>query len=359
LSVDSQNGHPDLARYHRQCILPGIGEEGQRRLLRAHALIVGVGALGSAIAESLCRAGVGTLTIVDRDVVEVTNLQRQTLYSEADIGDAKAHAAERRLRAINSGVRTIAHAADFTARNAREIAEGADVLIDGTDNFETRYLCNDLAVATRRPYVYGGVVGTRAMQFTVIPGETPCLRCVFEDPPAPGAAPTCDSVGVLGPAVQIAAAMQSAAAIKLLAGAPEAVDRRLFSGDLWSNRMAFVDVGAPDAACPCCAHGEHEYLDGEAGAELRPLCGRNSVQIAPGDDAPNHRVDLDTLAQSLTPHGAFEVRDRLLRGRFATETGDREGEALELTLFPDGRAIVTGTTRPERARSIYAKYIGS
>lgn len=361
MTVTSASDHPAPRpdRYHRQRLLPGVGDAGQRRLIGSHVLVVGVGALGSAVAESLCRAGVGRLTIVDRDIVELTNLQRQALYCEADLGDAKAHAAARRLASINSLVRIDAHAEDFTRRNAGRIAEGADLLIDGTDNFETRYLCNDLAVSTGRPFLYGGVVATQAMQLTVIPGETPCLRCLFEDPPPPGSAPTCDSAGVLGPAVQTVAALQSASAIKLLVGAHEAVDRTLFTADLWTNRSERIGVGDRKPGCPCCGLRGFDFLEGAAGAEARTLCGRNSVQISPGDDSPPGRVDLEGLALRLTPFGAFEVRDRLLRGRFTDERSDTSDTLMELTLFPDGRAILTGTTKPDRARSIYAKYVGA
>ncbi|MCB9838300.1 MAG: ThiF family adenylyltransferase [Phycisphaeraceae bacterium] len=353
------DGTPQPDRHHRQRLLPGIGDAGQRRLREAHALIVGVGALGSAVAESLCRAGVGTLTLVDRDIVEPTNLQRQSLYAEADLGAAKAHAAAKRLRAIDASAQINPVAEDFAQRNARRLAGGADLIIDGTDNFETRYLINDLTVATDRPYIYGGVVATQAMQMTIIPGRTPCLRCVFEDPPPPGSTPTCDSAGVLGPAVQTVAALQAIAAMKILVGAPETVDRRLFTADLWTNRFERIDLGDPKPGCPCCARREFDFLEGEAGAEIRSLCGRNSVQIAPGDDAPISRVDLDDLARRLTPFGAFEVRDRLLRGSFADERTDQGDSAIGLTLFPDGRAIITGTTRSDRARSIYAKYVGA
>jgi adenylyltransferase/sulfurtransferase len=359
LIVTNPHEQPDMARYHRQRILPDVGDAGQRRLLDSHALIVGVGALGSAVAETLCRAGVGHLTIVDRDIVEITNLQRQALYAEADLGDAKAHAAARRLSAINSEITINAIAEDFTQRNASRIAQGADILIDGTDNFETRYLCNDLAVSTDRPFVYGGVVGSQAMQLTVIPGVTPCLRCVFEDPPPPGSTPTCDSAGVLGPAVQIVGALQSTAAIKLLLGAHDSVDHKLFTADLWLNRFTQVDLGAHKPGCPCCAERIFDFLEGEAGAEVRSLCGRNSVQIAPGDDAMIGKIDLQDLATRLTPFGAFEVRDRLLRGLFHVEHNDAGNAPIELTLFPDGRAILSGTSKVDRARSIYAKYIGA
>lgn len=357
--MSNSASHPEHDRYHRQRLLPGIGDEGQKRLLDSRALIVGAGALGSAVAETLCRAGVGTLTIVDRDIVEHTNLQRQTLYAEVDLGDAKAHAAARRLGAINAGVRIDARAEDCTQRNIVELAEGADILIDGTDNFETRYLINDLAVSTNRLFVYGGVVATQAMQLTVIPDRTPCLRCVFEEPPAPGSTPTCDSAGVLGPAVQMVAALQSTATIKWLVGDVGAIDRRLFTADLWTNRIQHIDLGARKPGCPCCGLREFDFLEGEASTEARSLCGRNSVQIAPGDDALPGKVDLEDLAARLTPFGAFEVRDRLLRGRFNDERNDAGDEALALTLFPDGRAIVSGTSKLDRARTIYAKYVGA
>lgn len=368
----------DLDRYHRQVLLPGIGEAGQRRLLDAHALIVGCGALGTMIADAMARAGVGTLTIVDRDTVELTNLQRQVLFDEADVEQAmpKAEAARAKIRRINSGVTVHAHVDDFNYRNAMRHAEGVDIILDGLDNFETRYLVNDVAVKLGVPYVYGGAVATGGMSMVILPhpqhradpdahryvrwaeGQaTPCLRCVFPDAPPPGSTPTCDTAGVLGAAVATIAAHQAAAAIKLLTGNVAAVDRSLLSVDLWDNTTRRFDVsGARDAGdCPCCARGEFAFLAGRTASATTALCGRNAVQITPAEPAAAGRgLDLAEMADRLAPHGRFTHNGYLLRGRF----GARDGE-LELTLFPDGRAIIKGTTEPETARSLYARYVGS
>jgi adenylyltransferase/sulfurtransferase len=368
----------DLERYHRQTLLPGIGESGQRRLLDAHALIVGCGALGTMIADALARAGVGTLSIVDRDTVELTNLQRQVLFDESDVERTapKARAAADRIARINSRIAVHAHVDDFNHRNADRYVQGADLIIDGLDNFETRYLLNDLAVKHGLPYVYGGAVATGGMSMAILPHSahrtapavssvswddgqaTPCLRCVFSDAPPPGAAATCDTAGVLGPAVAIIAAHQVAQAIKLLTGNLDALDRSLLSIDVWQNRTHRFDVGgARDAkTCPCCGEGRFEFLAGEATSATTALCGRNAVQISPAD--PEASLDLGGVASRLAAHGSFRHNGYLVHGRFTAET-DNRGNQLELTLFPDGRAIIRGTTEPEAARSIYAKYVGA
>jgi molybdopterin-synthase adenylyltransferase len=359
----------DLARYHRQMLLPGIGEHGQRRLGESHALLIGCGALGCVIADALVRAGVGMLTIIDRDVVELTNLQRQILFTERDADEAapKAIAAQHRLEGINSQVRIIAHVDDFSPRNAERYAEGANVILDGLDNFETRYLLNDLAVSRSVPYIYAGAVGTTAMSFPIIPDETPCLRCIFPDPPAPGATATCDTAGVLGPAVMMIAAHQAAQAIKILSGNIDAVDRSMLSLDLWLNEVRRFDVSAArnrqanfKSACRCCGERQFEFLEGRAasaGAAVS-LCGRNAVQInAPESET---QIDLTALETRLAPHGSFTRTAHLLRGRFTHERGDQpENGPIELMLFPNGRAIIRGTGRIEHARSIYARYIGA
>ena len=377
---------PDLDRYHRQILLPGIGEAGQRRLMGAHALVVGCGALGTMIIDALARAGVGRLRLVDRDIVELTNLQRQVLFDEADVAEGipKAEAARAKVARINSQVVVEAHVDDFNATNADRFAEGVDLVLDGLDNFETRYLVNDLAVARGLPYLYGGAVGTTGMSMPILPHprhrrgpgpgsgsgpgagaqaiawtaeqSTPCLRCVFPEAPPPGSSPTCDTAGVLGPAVAMIAAHQVTQALKLLTGHLDLIDRSLHSIDVWSNQTHSFDVGEArrTSECPCCVNGVFEYLEGGAGSSTTTLCGRNAVQIAPAD---GHTLDLADMAARLAAHGTFTHNRYLLRGTFTTDRG-RNGEPLELTLFANGRAIIKGTTEPQVARSLYAKYVG-
>ncbi len=369
----------DLDRYHRQILLPGIGETGQRRLLEAHALVVGCGALGTMIADALARAGVGTLTIVDRDTVDLTNLQRQVLFDESDVTDRipKAEAAGVKIRRINSTITVHTHVDDFSHRNAERYCEGADIILDGLDNFETRYLLNDLAVRDGIPYVYGGAVATGGMSLAILPHPehrrvpdpmssirwtedqaTPCLRCIFPDAPPPGSTATCDTAGVLGPAVSTIASHQVAQAIKLLTGNLAALDRSLYSIDVWENTTRRLDVSAARSAgnCPCCVRGRFEFLTGESSSTTTTLCGRNAVQISPPSPAGG-TLDLERLAERLSAHGTFTHNGYLLHGRFNGPGGDNG--PFELTLFPDGRAIIKGTTEPETARSIYAKYVGS
>ncbi len=371
-----------LDRYHRQMLLPAVGEEGQRRLLASHAMLVGCGALGCVIADHLARAGVGTLTIVDRDVVEPTNLQRQTLYDERDAAEGlpKAEAARRRLAQINSQISISAIVADFNSDSADSLLFTSpahlltcspahpvtpspphplapSVLLDGTDNFETRYLLNDLAVKHAIPFVYGGAVGTRGMQMTVVPGRTPCLRCVFPDPPAPGTAPTCDTAGVLAPAAAIVASCQSADAIKLLLGRPDLIPPTLLEFDLWTAQRRRIDLSSHPRAgdCPCCGRRQFEYLEGRRAQSAATLCGRGATQITPGTNGAG--LDLRVLATRLAPHGTFSVTEYLVRGDLARERTDR-GDPISLTVFPDGRAIIRGAKTPEAARSIYARYVG-
>lgn len=373
------------ARYDRQVLLPGFGAGGQARLGSSHALIVGCGALGTVVAESLCRAGVGRLTVVDRDVVEVTNLQRQTLFTEADAheGLPKAVAARARLGAVNAQVRVRSVVADFTAGNA-EVLGGfgsgdgesfgrADVILDGTDNVETRLLLNDLAVKHAAAFIYAGAVGTEAMSMSVLPrggawgegGSTPCLRCVFPEPPAPGSMPTCDTAGVLGPVVGMIANLQAVEALKVLLGRYDLVSRSLLRFDPWNLSRQRIEVGplGGDGSCVCCGARRFEWLDGARGGGPVALCGRDAVQVTgPGGG----RVDLGALAERLAAHGEFSATPFLTRGQLRDEARDAgRGEGLgevspiTLTVFADGRAIVEGTARPERARAIYARYVGA
>ena len=370
-----------LDRYHRQILLPGIAEAGQVRLLRSHALIVGCGALGTMIADALTRAGVGTLTIVDRDTVELTNLQRQVLFEEADVEGMipKAQAAAARLRRINSAITVNPHVDDFSHRNAERYAEGADVILDGLDNFETRYVLNDLAVRNGIPYIYGGAVATGGMSMAILPHAqhrarpeprssvrwtddqaTPCLRCIFPDAPPAGTTATCDTAGVLAPAVLTIAAHQVAQTLKLLSGNVDAVDRSLFTIDVWENTTRRFDVSGARglSRCPCCVSGRFEFLAGDTASATTSLCGRSAIQITPpAGSGGDGGLDLAMMAKRLSAHGSFTHNGYLLHGRFDDLKGD--AGPFELTLFPDGRAIIKGTTVAETARGIYAKYVGS
>lgn len=366
----------DVDRYHRQKLLPFIGAGGQAALGASHALLVGCGALGTVIADALVRAGIGRLTIVDRDIVEATNLQRQVLFDERDAreGMPKAEAARRRLASINSGVAVEAFVDDFNHRTAGRFIGDIDLVIDGLDNFETRYLLNDLAVLHHLPYVYGGAVGTTGMAMTILPHgrhatgsgrriewsddeATPCLRCVFPAAPPPGSTPTCDTAGVLGPVVWSVAAHQATEALKLLTNNVAAIDRSLWSLDAWGNRTSAFGVSdGRREDCPCCGLGDFEHAAGTEARAATSLCGRDAVQI--GADGSRGPVDLAALADRLATHGTFQHTAHLLRGEFGRERSSN-GEPIRLMLFPDGRAIIGGTTEPEAARSIYARYVGT
>lgn len=344
-------------------LLPGIGEEGQRRLLSSSALVVGCGALGCVLADALARAGVGRLVLIDRDIVEITNLQRQILYDEADARDGvpKAAAAARRLKAVNSAIAIEPVVADLNARNVERLVRSigpSGVVMDGTDNFQTRYLLNDACVKAAVPLVYGGVVGTAGMNMTILPGRTPCLRCVFPDPPAPGSTPTCDTAGVLGPMVSAVAAAQAAEAIKVLLGRDDLIRPTLVQFDLWNNQRHAIDLSALDrSTCPCCALRRFDFLEGEhSDSGTTSLCGSNAMQVLPATSGA--AVDLAALAGRLAAHGAFERTEHLLRGVLAVESA-RSGRSVELMVFRDGRALVKGTADAAVARSIYARYVGA
>jgi adenylyltransferase/sulfurtransferase len=361
----------DLSRYHRQSLLPGFGESGQRQLLDSTVLLLGCGALGSVAADMLARAGVGHLLIIDRDFVELSNLQRQVLFDEQDVVDSipKAEAAKRKLAKINSGIKVTAIVDDINHTNIERYARGSDILVDGLDNFETRYLANDLAVKKGIPYVYGAAVGTTGMAFAVLPhtdgnaawetGEggslaTPCLRCLFEEPPPPGTSPTCDTVGVLSSAVAIIANQQVAETLKILTGNFDRVSRTLLNIDLWANEILQLKVGNAyeKGNCPCCKQRRFEYLDGKAGSSAASLCGRNAVQLRQRQDAT--KFDMDAVAARLRGRGHVSINEFMLRVTIRDSDKD-----YEVTLFPDGRAIVKGTDEPTVARSVFAKYVGA
>ena len=347
----------DVDRYHRQVLLPQIGPAGQARLATSRVLLVGCGALGTVIAEQLVRAGVGSLRIVDRDVVEWTNLQRQVLFAESDARAAlpKAVAARERLIAINSGPTIEAIVADVHSGNVETLAgvagpgPRADLILDGTDNVETRYLINDVAVKHHVPWVYGACVGTEGRVMPILPAVTACLRCVFPEPPAGAELPTCDTAGVLGPVAGVVASMQAVAAMKILSGNGDDLQPLLWFGDLWTGRTRTVAVERR-ADCPACGRREFEFLSRPAGRSTS-LCGRRSIQVRPATN--DVRLDLAAAAQKLVRVGEVERTAYLVRCRL------REPVGTELTVFADGRLMVTGTTDPEIARSMYARYIGT
>lgn len=342
-------------RYHRQTLLPGIGTAGQARLAQARALLVGCGALGSTIAEQLVRAGVGSLRIADRDIVELTNLQRQVLFDESDAreGAPKAAAAARRLRAINSAVAIEPHIVDVDADNVESLFEGIDVALDGTDNVATRYLLNDVSVKTGLPWIYGACVGTEGRVMTIRPKlGGACLRCIFPEPPAPQDLPTCDTAGVLGPVASVVGNMQAIAAIKLLSGNEKAVADELLVFDLWNNRIKTISTaGARRSDCPTCSGRQFTFLESAQRELSARLCGRDAVQVRPSGGSA--RIHLPELAEKLTSAG-LNVQASPFLVRFQLADG-----GLSLTVFEDGRTLVQGTSDVARARSLVARYIGS
>src|SRR6201994_3644129 len=318
-------------RYSRQVLYPGIGAEGQRRLAEAHVALVGCGATGAAAAALLSRAGVGTLTLVDRDFVEESNLQRQVLFDEADAREAlpKAEAARRKIGQFNSHTEVRAHVADLVPSNIHALLGEASILLDATDNFETRYLLNDYAVEQGRPWIYAAAVGAYAATMNILPGETACLACLFPRPPA-GIVETCDTSGILNTAVNFAASVEVTETLKFLVGAQDKMRRTLLSRDLWSNEQAELNAAFPRAKCAVCQERDFAYLRGEGRPQIT-LCGRNSVQIH-----EHHRpVDFAEMQVRLEPHGKVKFNSLLLR----FERGD-----YTLTLFADGRALIHGTT---------------
>jgi molybdopterin/thiamine biosynthesis adenylyltransferase len=340
---------PIPARYSRQTLFEGIGPQGQAALMRSRAAIVGCGALGSLQASILVRAGVGTVRIVDRDFVEESNLQRQLLFDEQDARNVlpKAVAAEQKLRAANSLVTVEGVVEDLNASTAERLLAGFDVILDGTDNFDARFLLNDFAVKTATPWVYGACVGSYGLTFPILPGETACLRCVFEHAPPPGLSPSCDTAGVLGSIVGVIASLQTNEALKILVGRRAEVGREIALFDLWENVHELVDLPPRNESCPCCGQRRFEYLDGALGSETTTLCGRDSVQVSRRDGP---KLDLDDLAKRLAPLGAVERTRFLLRADI---------DAYSLTVFADGRAIIGGTSDPAVARSVYARYVGN
>ncbi len=361
LRVESRKSE---ARYHRQMLLRDFGESGQEKLGDASVLVVGCGALGCGVMDLLARAGVGTIRLVDRDVVQETNLQRQVLYcqADADASRPKAIAAAERLLAVNPHIEVEPVVADFHADNAEDITAGMSLLVDGLDNFDTRYLLNDLAVKHGLPYIYAGAVGTGGMVMPILPRQggqgqaiqwredaaTPCLRCVFPEPPPPGSTPTCDTAGVLGPTIAAVTAHQAAIALSLLIGRIDGFDRSMHSIDPWTGEDRQMRTGVPREDCSCCHDRIFEWLDGSRGTGTESLCGRDTVQLLP---AGHDLLDMEDLAARLSPHGTILHDEHALRVDLANED-------VRITIFPDGRALV-GVSDPIQARTLYDRFIGS
>jgi adenylyltransferase/sulfurtransferase len=375
-SPDARNpGLPDMDRYSRQVLFAPVGEAGQQRLAASTVAIVGCGATGAAAAALLARAGVGSLILIDRDFVEASNLQRQVLFDEADAAAAtpKAEAARRQIARFNSGIQVRSHVADLVPDNIHALLGDAQLILDATDNFETRYLINDYAVEQSSPeqsspergrhgspergrqdslergrhfvpWIYAAAVGAYAATMNILPGQTACLACLFPKPPS-GPVETCDTAGILNTAVNLAASIQVTEAIKYLTGASDAMRRTLLSWDLWQNERSEISAASPNPACEVCGARNFAHLRGEGRPHIT-LCGRNSVQIH-----EHHRpVDLAAAADRLRPHGDVRQNGLLLQFRRGPHT---------LTLFADGRALIQGTTDIALARTLYARFVGS
>jgi molybdopterin/thiamine biosynthesis adenylyltransferase len=340
-------------RYSRQVLFPPVGAAGQARLARAQVAIVGAGALGATLAELVVRAGIGTVSIIDRDVVEPSNLGRQALYTDEDAreGRPKAVALAEHLARFNPLVRVLPAVLDLHPGNARDrLLRGTDLILDATDNFDARYLINDVAVEAGLPWIYGACIGARGLTAVILPGETPCLRCLFVEPPPPGSAETCDTAGIIGPAATLVASLQAAEALKILVGDLHAVRRTLLSIELWPFRV--VELGGPAPRprpdCPACGRRRFEFLDSPRRAGVHTICGRDSVQVVPA--RAREDVDLAALERRLAPLHPVRRFDGVLRVELP---GHR------LTVFADGRALVGGTADPALARSLYDRIIGS
>lgn len=335
-------------RYSRQVLFQPIGTEGQSKLLNSKILIVGCGALGCAHAETLTRAGIGKIRLVDRDFVEFSNLQRQTLYSETDAQERlpKAVAAKKRLSQINSEVEIEALIADVNHSNIESLIRECDLVIDGTDNFQVRYLINDACVKLNKAWIYGAAVAGYGATMTVFPNETPCLRCVFEEMPGAGSAPTCDTAGVVAPIISSISAIQTTEALKILTGNLDKLHKSLIQIDIWQNEWRKIKLGTPNPDCETCAKRNFEFLNAENVEFSAALCGRNAVQISPPRAT---EIDLELFAKRLKPLGEIKQNEYLMRLNV---------ENYEITVFRDARAIIRGTDDVSEARALYARYVG-
>ena len=333
-------------RYSRQIVFPPVGPDGQKRLAAARVAMVGCGATGSALSSLLARSGLGYLRIIDRDYVEPSNLQRQVLFDEADAAESlpKALAAARKIRAFNSEVEVEPHVADLTPDNIEELLGNVQLILDGTDNFETRYLINDYAVSENLPWIYAAGVGSYAVTMNILPGDTACLACIFPDSPK-GMVETCDTSGILNSAVNLVASIAATEAMKLIVGARDRIRRTLLSYDVWINEFAQVSATHPREGCRACQQRDFVHLAG-IGRPHISMCGRNSVQIHERE----RPIDFAEITRRLTPHGTVKHNEFVLKFWH---------DPYELTLFPDGRAIIKGTTDTAIARSLYARYVGA
>ena len=338
-----------MTRYSRQELFAGIGPEGQAQIRRSNVAVAGCGALGSVLAEIMVRAGVGSLTVIDRDFVEESNLQRQVLFDEEDVacGLPKAIAAEARLRRINGDVSIRGVVADLSADNIDEILKGTDLVLDGTDNFETRFLINDFCVRDGIPWIYGACVGSYGLALLVRPKRSPCLRCVLEEMPPPGSGPTCDTAGVVAPIVHVIAGIQAGEALKVLAGRSQDLLPGIVTVDLWQGVFDVLDLARRAPSCPACTAGRFDSLAPVPAGGAAFLCGRDAVQVRPPHGS---RIDLPSLARRLAAVGDVSANEYLVR------FSSREAN---LVVFGDGRAIVKGVKDPAQARTVYAKYVGS
>jgi molybdopterin/thiamine biosynthesis adenylyltransferase len=337
-------------RYSRQILFAEIGEEGQAKIAASRVVIIGCGALGAVQAETLARAGVGQLILVDRDFVEESNLQRQIMFEERDALDRlpKAVAAASRIARVNSDVQVEPLIADVNFENIEEIISGASLVLDGTDNFETRFLINDACVKSKTSWIYGAAVGSYGLTMSIVPGASPCLRCVLEAMPEPGSGPTCDTAGVIMPIVTTIASIQSAEALKLLTGRLDKLHRSLITFNVWDFSFNRLDLSHFDAGdCPVCSQAKFEFLQGAGRQVTTTLCGRNAVQIA---RTGRGNVDFPKLADRLKSAGEVAFNDFLLRFQV---------EGYDITVFRDARSIIRGTTDPAVARGLYARYIGA
>ncbi|MFC3843244.1 MULTISPECIES: ThiF family adenylyltransferase [Paenibacillus] len=349
LYTEQENGVD--ARYSRQVLFSPIGLEGQRKLIGSRVAIVGMGALGTVLANHMVRAGVGYVRLIDRDFVEASNLQRQMLYDEEDAATMtpKAIAAAKRLQLVNSLVTIEPHVMDLNATNAEDLLGDVDLILDGTDNFSVRFLINDVSIKLGIPWIYGGAVASRGVSLTILPGQTPCLRCLFTQAPAAGTTETCDTAGVIGGIIHVVASFQATEALKLLVGATEQLNLRMQQWDLWFNQHSAINVtGALKADCPACSNKHYDYLETDMDSDtIQSLCGRNSVQIHPVLPAAK---PLEYWEERLKPLGTVE------RNRFLLKF--QAGPDLYMVIFPDGRVLVQGTDDLIQAKSLYSRYIG-
>jgi adenylyltransferase/sulfurtransferase len=336
-----------IERYSRQILF--LGSEGQQKLMNSVVLVIGCGALGTAQAEMLARAGVGHLKLIDRDFVELSNLQRQILYDEQDAKEKlpKVIAAKRKLEKINSKIVIESIIADLNNSNVERFIADVDLVIDGTDNFQTRYLINDACVKHEKAWIYGAAVSAYGASMTVIPNQTPCLRCIFSQMPDAGSAPTCDTVGVIQPIISAIASIQVAEALKILTSNFDKLHRSLIQVDLWQNEWRKIKLASPDKDCLCCQKRKFEFLEAETRDFSTVLCGRNAVQIAP---LKTSEIDLRSLAGKLEKLGQIKQNEYLLRFKI---------NEIEITIFRDARAIISGTEDITLARSIYSRFVGN